>query len=349
MAGKGLRLKARLPGVERVPLNTREATQGAAPRPAPGRARPDAAPTACLPRNPMEPDMELRQPGDGWDYDYVDDDVAHLETPALAAPSERRAGGGGWFHLALGAFFVVAAVVVALPPGTSSGLNWVGDTLRAYGLETGVLGLAGLIFWSMAFAQRSIRAAALAGATRATQSGESDLALASDQIVTDLEQILTAVLRTNDELSVVCDSQRVLVKELLEEKEPGEKEHDAIFRLAASLDKLAARVDTRLHEFDVQFRSRFEAVSASVHEARLSLETRVDALLPTGVSPAPVGPAGDAGREAPAPPGLEFFEQIEQRSVPHAMGPEDPDPALPSELEMEALDALLPDDDPSRG
>lgn len=287
----------------------------------------------------MEPEMEPQQPGDGWDYDYVDDEAANLGGPppaALPTPGRER---GGWFLLILGTVFVAAGVLPALPPQISSHLAGFGEMLRSQGLDTGVLVLGGLIFWSMASVQHSTRRSALAAGTTRIERAGSELLLATDQIVTDLEQILTAVLRTNDDLSAVTDSQRILVKELLDDKEPTEKEHTALFRLAASLDALNARVDTRLHEFDTQFRSRFESVSAAVHEARLSLETRVDSLLPSPPSISPSSPSGAA-------PALEIFDQIEERPVPEPMAPEEPDPALPAELEMQALDALLPDDDP---
>ena len=292
------------------------------------------------------------------------DDAFEIEDTVDVQKEEQAArGGGGWVHFFLGTVLLGGAVALALAPEFSWRLTKIGEELQGYGVETGVLMLAGLIFFGLGFGTRSANRAATKAIARIPQpepppaSSDSDFLLVADQLATDLAQVRTSLLQISEELTGVGDSQRLLVKKVIDDAQPTEEEHNAVFRLAASVDKLNAHIDERLHGFDLQFRSSFESVTNAVHETHMALEARIDqmsAAIAAAPAPAeaPAAPAAPAELEfASGEPSLEFFERIEADSAPSAMPAMDPNapieqpgPALPSPSEIDQLDVILPDD-----
>ena len=331
----------------------------------------DAAPK---PRADEEPKMVSHQSVQEFDDAFAEPDADTFEVDdaleiedALEVPKEEHAarGGGGWVQFIFGTVLLGGAATLALAPEFSWRLTKIGEELQGYGVETGVLMLAGLIFFGLGFGTRSANRAATKAIARIPQpeppppaSSDSDFLLVADQLATDLAQVLTSLLQISEELTGVGASQRLLVKKVIDDAQPTEEEHNAVFRLAASVDKLNAHIDERLHGFDVQFRSRFESVTNAVHEARMALEARIDqmsAAVPAAAAPpaAPDEPEFASGEPefASGEPSMEFFERIEADSGPSAMPAMDPSapieqpgPALPSSPEIDQLDVIMPDD-----
>ncbi len=253
---------------------------------------------------------------------------------------------GTWVFLAvLGLFLVVWGAALAFAPEFSWKATKVDRWLTGRGIEHGSLIVAGLFFFGLGLVSRQV--VALYRRRPQVEDRQSDLLLVVDQLATDLRQVLTSVLRTSEEVVALSESHKVLVEHQRAEAahEPNSSQ-DALFRLAASMDKLHAHLDDRFHSLDVQFRSRFESVANSVHEWRSALETRIAGLegaqgpMPRSAPPAPEGPA------------IEFFETIEKleerrsnsATRSSSMQPERPFPS--AAREPLSFDGALPDEVP---
>ncbi len=213
---------------------------------------------------------------------------------------------GTWVFLAIiGLSLVIGGAALAFAPEFSWRVTKVDRWLTGRGIEHGSLIVGGLFFFGLGLVSRQV--VALHHRRSAVEDRQSDLLLVVDQLTTDLGQVLTSVLRTSEEVVALSESHKALVEHQRAEaiQEP-DSSHDGLFRLAASMDQLHAHFDDKFHNFDVQFRSRFESVANSVHESRSALEARLARL-----EGAP-GAMPKSGPPAPEAPEIEFFETMER-------------------------------------
>ncbi|MEW6073875.1 MAG: hypothetical protein AB1726_14945 [Planctomycetota bacterium] len=208
--------------------------------------------------------------------------------PGASFASGSPAGGGFASFVLCATGFVLAAggVALAAAPHFSWQLVRIGRELAALGLDNGVLVVGGLTLFALGLVHRAVMTAASAP----TPHGESEsapLGAAIDELTTDLDLVRQSVLQVASEVQSLAQEQTSLHAELRDRHEqpagtPAEpstgSQHEAIFRLAASLDQLNARIDERMHGLDVQLRGHFQGVAEAVHESREAIDGRLRTL-----------------------------------------------------------------------
>jgi len=291
----------------------------------------------------------------------VHDDLEYeaFEPATQGKPPGRMAG---FFMLWTG--LGLALFGIALPTAHYLSLPdyQIGERLAELNIENGELFVGGLLLLAMGLVLRTavkVARSQSAGGLGGSSHDDPDFILAADQLGTDVAQCLTAVVQISGEVSSLAQSQRDFLQRQSNDESNTDRQETAIFTLAASLDKLNAHIDERVHGLDVQVRSHFDNVANAIHETRQLLESHLAgsaaqvAPAPAAMAaPAPMPQAAPVAPAAPAAqePTIDFFENMEMSnqpipsdfgSVPPAATPNPPLPGAPS---GGSLDALLPDD-----
>jgi len=293
----------------------------------------------------MEPEVEIA-PEVGFD-------TLPPETRARSSRSANLLFCLGFLLLAGGLAFVFA-------PKFSWKLTQVARELSALGFLPGTLAVTGFVVLCLSFVARaSSPAGGRSSVPAPVPDGDSDFMLVADQLATDLAQVLTSLLQMSEELAALGEGQRTLMAGRREDS-GGDQQQNAVFRLAASVDKLNARVDQRFDELDTQLRSRIDSLASVVREttaatmaARSSQDpkpaptrgtvpkSRSGAFAPTPEPALPMDPRAGQVLEEVEETSMQFFDSLELETPlaepkrPHAVSLED---------DLDALDALLPDD-----
>ena len=252
---------------------------------------------------------------------------------------------------------VSVSVVVPLPPNVNQAMAPPAARARTPPKiqPNGELFVGGLLLLAMGLVLRTavkVARAQPAGGSGSSSHDESDFILVADQLATDVAQCLSSVMKISEEVSVLAQGQRDAMQRQSSDGSNTDRQETAIFTLAASIDKLNAHIDERVHGLDVQMRSRFDNIANAIHETRQALESHQVGGLAQTPRPLAAAPAPMAAPMAPAAPEptIDFFENMEMAnqpiasdfgSVPPAI---DPNPPLPGALGGGGLDALLPDD-----
>jgi len=165
--------------------------------------------------------------------------------------------------------------------------------------------------------------------------------------------VRAAQLQISESLSAIAAEQQALVHRQAGGNGPGPEhgQHDAIFRLAASLDKLGAHLDERIHSIDLQVRSGMETLAGEMR--------RLSAGSPAAPAPATRAPfatpeltlAHSAPHAHPhahthAPEGaIDFYETMQKLdAIANAGEPESEPPAPFGTSGGSTLDTMLPED-----
>lgn len=248
------------------------------------------------------------------------------------APRSARSRSGITFLLGfLGVLFLGAGVALALSTRFSPKLAAIDQKVQALGFDHGSMILGGLGLFALAMVARRI--SVLERLQVAGDSSRADILLAIDQLATDSSQLLTSLLRLGEEVGTLSEGQKAALEQqrVLAERQ-GDGANDALFRLAASMDKLHARLDERFHQVDVQFRSRFESLQNTLHETRSALEQRMG----HGETPRAALPKEETPR-------IEFFEALERmESERRAAPPAALDQGIFPSQDVDPVTGLLP-------
>ncbi|MEX1023686.1 MAG: hypothetical protein WD226_01295 [Planctomycetota bacterium] len=258
----------------------------------------------------------------------------------LNESTEQRPDGGGRFTWFLwGGAAVTLGLACSLP--FADRFSWkyhsFGVALAEVGLGTGVLFLAGFVYLALALVGRAVRASA--GVTEYTTERITFL---TEELTTQMALVRSGQNRgqTNqEELRQVLARVGAEVAALATKQ--GESSSDGLFRLAASLDHLTARVE-----------EGFDTLTQRVEERLGEFATELDQRLATAPQ---VEAAHDAARSEPraeaprnAPPMEHSASPMEHNASPveHSASPVEPDEA--SVFEPDAVDeveAALPSRD----
>jgi hypothetical protein len=247
--------------------------------------------------------------------------------------SRPRSGGSSFFLGFLGTLLAGGGVALALSSRFVPALEGFDRQFLALGFDHGSLVFGGLILLALGIVVRKV--ALVERLQYEADSARADLMLALDQLATDSSQLQTSVLQLHEELATLSDGQKAALdqhRSLAERQVEGAK--DGLFRLAASVDKLHARLDERFHQVDLQVRSRFEGLQSALHETRYALEQRLS-------RPAPEAPRAALPKEEP--PRIEFFEALERMEGQRHAPSQDTDGPFPSHAQhQDPLTGLLP-------
>lgn len=275
--------------------------------------------------------------------------MARKDTTHLA-PSARahRTGAGLLSLIGLGLFSAGAAFATA--PLYSSRLTQFAEQAAHYGLENGTLLLGGLVFFGLALTARA------SGRPRKQEAQENPLAgelrLLGEQLSAKLAQLRTSMLQISEQVATLS-SQHAAQMQHESDRHDSPLGQDGLFRLAASLDKLSAHIDERIHGLDLQVRSGMEALAGQLQHAPAAHRSHGAAHAQPSFEPefgsheaapeAEVSSPFSAAYEQPQEGGIDFYETMQKLdAISGDALQEEPDAPLPNQ--GDALDALLPEE-----
>jgi len=204
------------------------------------------------------------------------------------------------------------------------------------------------------------------------EQADSDFMLVADQLATDMAQSLSMLMQISSEIAELSENNRTLLRNMPDANGQATANQTPMFRLAASVDKLCASVDSRLSNLGLELNASMQGVTTSLSQVRGEMQQVAPSLqpdaavsydkpdiaqgplvsLPHPMDPLPaqepepeaaVLPEPEAAFESPA---LDLFDQMEERPM------EQPDPAAPfgSNQALDPIDDLLPKySNPSEG
>jgi hypothetical protein len=262
------------------------------------------------------------------------------------------------FLFLLGFALVALGAGFAFAPHYSWTVTKVAREAAALGLHNGAFVVGGLVLVGLGIVARAASSAHPATDHRAEYEAlQSDLNLFNEQLTTKLAQLRAALMQVHDGVSAVSAQQQAHMQEQSDRGTPADGAQDAIFRLAASLDKLHAHLDERVHAVDLQLRSGFEALLNASHDVRRHLGQGPSAV-PLETNPSHHHAHGHAHGPAHGPAhaqsGIDFYETMQKLDAiagaaePAAEPPpsrgRQPQAPLPSHGHDQSLDALLPEE-----
>lgn len=260
--------------------------------------------------------------------------------------------------LLLGFLLIAAGAAFVAAPHISPRVEKIADLVAQAGFEDGVLLLGGVTLFGLGLIGRLVASFAAHEPEPQADPVEAELRVFNEQVTAKLAQLRTSVLQVSEELNALNAGQQALFQRQATASDTPDHQQDALFRLAASLDKLNAHLDERIHGIDLLLRSGLDSLAQVVQESRRFLELRFGN---------PAGPAAPPEsdmhvlvdlQEQPQPQAqegsLDFFETLERLdAMAEARGrapnpaprgrpaqPQSPFPAPPGE----SLDVLLPED-----
>jgi len=265
--------------------------------------------------------------------------------------SSRSTGAGFLFFLGL--VLVGAGAGFAFAPHYSWQVVKIARSAQALGLENGTLVVGGLVLLGMAVLARGLAAAgAPHDHSSEIQGLQSELSLVNEQVANKFGQLRTTLVQVGESVQALASFQAAQAQQQPERSEP-EAVREAVFRLAASLDKLHAHFDERLHAVDLQLRSGFETLLHAGQELRHQLESHAAPAprhAPHAVAADPADPFGPVPA-SPAPgAGIDFYQTMQKldaisgESQPPAGRGRQPQAPFPSQGSGQSLDALLPEE-----
>jgi hypothetical protein len=265
------------------------------------------------------------------------------------------------FLFLLGFALVALGAGFALAPHYSWTVHKLAQAAGGMGLHSGAFVVGGLVLVGLGIVARAASSAHPATDHRAEYEAlQSDLNLFNEQLTTKLAQLRAALMQVHDGVGSLSAQHQAHMQEQSERGSPADAAQDAIFRLAASLDKLHAHFDERVHAVDLQLRSGFEALLNASHDVRRHLGQGPGAAV---LEPDPShhhhhahGSAhGQAHGQAHGhQSGIDFYETMqkldaiagaaESPAEPQASRGRQPQAPLPSHGHDQSLDALLPEE-----
>lgn len=256
---------------------------------------------------------------------------------------------GAGFLFFLGFCLIAAGVGFAAAPHYSWTVTKIARQATALGVQNGVLVVGGLILFGLAIVARSRGGSTTVVSSEDDTSGE-ELHLLNEQLSAKFSQTRTALLQLSEGQRALGSQLQALqqrVEEQPTQQEPAPNQNqDAIFRLAASLDKLNAHFDERIHGIDLQLRSGLETLAGELRRSRSERPA-----IPAPPVPARREPARSQPSTSMAPEGaIDFYETMQKLDAiaggaEAGSPPQRRDPPAPfGSSSGTTLDSLLPEE-----
>ncbi len=286
--------------------------------------------------------------------------MARQETALRAGPHlTRRSPSKAGANLLLLFGFVLLLAGSAFIAGSrySWQIDRVAKLVSGVGVENGVLLVGGLALIGLGSVGRLVLTALHRSSQPEQEPLGDDLRLLSEQMNTKLAQLRTSMLQVSEDLGAVAASQQGQFHKQAEHSGNPDHQQDALFRLAASLDKLNAHLDERIHGIDLLLRSGLENLAQVVHESRRFMEHRMGGS-PMSTQGRRDDPHARVELQEHEPHqgegSLAFFETMERLDALAGSGTPQPpsqrqqprysQAPFPNVQPGEALDSLLPDE-----
>ena len=243
-------------------------------------------------------------------------------------------------------------LVLCLGPKLSWKLNQITDGFKYLGVQGGVLATSGLILVGLGLLRRGQIALRTPTAEQAEdrllieQLTKDSLRVADDlaRLESALSHVETELVRSRRALEERMEASTQQVISAIPLPKEGPSAEDAIFRLAASLDQVGARIDQRLKTQYTALQDHLEDVGAAILAARNHLQ---------GMAPPDSNHAAELreelhahvesaleetgfwtdGQRNPNPPSLGLLDTLEDPAGQGVQDVEDVNAALPGECE----------------
>ncbi|HVS11980.1 MAG TPA: hypothetical protein VMS76_19100 [Planctomycetota bacterium] len=254
--------------------------------------------------------------------------------PEMEIPHEgrERSGVRGGFWTLAGAACTALGLALAFAGPLSPSIARAAQRAADAGFHSGVLVMGGLLL----VACGSLWRRTSRSVSEETERQEDSQIL--EQVATDLVQMRGAVDRLQLVSNAVQDDLRSMYSALDAQSQAMQggsdgAQHDALFRLAASLDQLGARLEQRLVAQSGSLQQTLDQVGITASQAQRALEelavsaaarapVELPAAEPQWVVPVATPPDDLAGAEhaqpAPAPPSLGLLDQLDDYGTPAA-------------------------------
>ncbi len=269
-----------------------------------------------------------------------------FSVPKHAAHGQRSGGGTAAFLIFLGFLLTGFGLALTVGPQYSWKVSQFAASLAKLGIQGGAFIVGGLSLFGVGLVGRSLSKPA--APEEHVEDGPSEFQLFSEQLATKIAQMRTSMLQISEDVTALAANQQAHFMKQSEDVVKPDHGQDAIFRLAASLDKLNAHVDERIHALDLQVRSGLETVANLVQDTHRMLGRRSEGGAPGGAEH--MGQSG--GGQAP----IDFFETLDKldamgggaqpgnRQAAPQKGRQ-PQAPFPSQSQGgEALDVFMPED-----
>ncbi|NOT32253.1 MAG: hypothetical protein HOP15_17545 [Planctomycetes bacterium] len=261
-----------------------------------------------------------------------------------------RSHKGAAFLFLVGFALVAASAGLAFAPHYSWQVTKFAHQAAALGFANGVLAVGGLFFFGLGIVARVAGSAApVVDSHGQTEALQAELNLVNEQLSTKIAQLRTSLMQIHESVTAVATQQQAQLQHQSAASQPGDHSQDAVFRLAASLDKLHAHFDERVHAVDLQLRAGFETLLNVSHELRRMLGSAQPG--PVGNSPSAAHAHHASGQGQTLEGGIDFYETMQKLEAiagdpaGHGLpGGRQPQAPFPSQGHGEALDALLPEE-----
>jgi len=226
---------------------------------------------------------------------------AHSETQqdTFQELEQPRSKGGGGLLFLFGFGMTAAGVALATAPHFSWKLVQIGRQASALGIDNGALMVGGFVVFMLGFVARTAARAGSPTVSAVVSSG-SDGSLVGEQVAADLIELKRAVHRVNQNVGTLftrteglATSQQTLLERSQGSSEGEGGDSQAMFGLAASVDKLGAMVESKNQELDASLQAKLEHVLATLETMRVNLMERLD-----GMPAAHAGHAGHASHDS---------------------------------------------------
>ena len=167
--------------------------------------------------------------------------------------------------LAMGFILFAAGIALVVAPDYSERARSLADFLARFaGLQSGVLVLGGLVFFSLGVLSRGItRENSSVRITSASPDRDDgvDLSPAIEQLADEMAQLGATVQQVSSDVGKASETlQHLLQAQDAHPHDSGHAqqplEHDPLFRLASSLDQMNARLDKRMNELSARVDER---------------------------------------------------------------------------------------------
>jgi len=265
-----------------------------------------------------------------------------------------RSHKGAGFLFLMGFAFLATGVGFAFAPQFSWKVHTFALKVNEFGLQNGVLAMAGVVIFALGIVARVAGSSApVRDSGDANEDLRSEMNLLNEQVSNKLGQLRTALLQIHEGVNgVVAQQQADAQSHSQSQGGPADRSQDAVYRLAASLDKLHAHFDERVHAVDLQLRSGFETLLQVSHEVRRLLDQGLSAPMPEQVHVAQALGGNTPYVQPAAEGGIDFYETMQKldaiagESAPPDTRGRQPQAPLPSQGQGQgqALDALLPEE-----
>ena len=199
-----------------------------------------------------------------------------IEVEQHDSPAPRSRSREGGMFLAFGGMCALVGVAATILPR----MSWKADQIMAgfetLGVDSGTLLMGGLVLMALGLVRRAQDAA----------RPDNDQELLMEQIATDLmelrgslEDLRGSAAALSGRVEFVGGAVAQIGEQIEARNAVPAHSQDALFQLAASLDKLGARLDQRLKVNHTMVQESLEELVSSIEHSRRSVEERVPVAL----------------------------------------------------------------------